>query len=180
MACGDYLGELGDPLALVVSLNLKRRHLNESQRAMVAAKLATMKHGGDRRSDQAENLPLVTQKQAAELLNTSDRNIRTAATVQRDASQELIAAVEGGKVAVSAAAKATKFMDKDEQRKAVSDGTIAKAVAEHRRAETKLKEAEKVIAEAPKFTNDEAERIKECVNRCHRRWSIQLTNWPPI
>jgi hypothetical protein len=45
---------------------------------MVAAKLANMPHGGDRKSDQAANLPLVSQSTAAELLNVSDRSIRSA------------------------------------------------------------------------------------------------------
>ncbi len=55
-----------------------RRHLTTSQRAMVAEKLATMQRGGDRKSDQAANLPndLVTQEQAAAMLTVSPRSVR--------------------------------------------------------------------------------------------------------
>lgn len=63
----EYEGD--DPLAYVVSLNLKRRHLNEAQRAWVAAKIATLSHGGDRVSEQAANLPVATQAEAAAMLN---------------------------------------------------------------------------------------------------------------
>ena len=35
-----------DPVAFVVSANLRRRHMDENQRAMVAAKLANLPHGG--------------------------------------------------------------------------------------------------------------------------------------
>src|SRR4029077_1311698 len=57
-----YQGD--DPLALVISLNLKRRHLNESQRAMVAARLATLRDG--QRADHVEGLPI---GRASDLLN---------------------------------------------------------------------------------------------------------------
>jgi N6-adenosine-specific RNA methylase IME4 len=99
--------EDGDPLQWVISKNLKRRHLNESQRAMVAAKLANLKHGGDR-SDQAANSPVapVTQSTAAKMLNVGDRSVRDAVVVKGKAAPELIAAVEQGKIAVSVAAKA--------------------------------------------------------------------------
>jgi hypothetical protein len=39
--------EGNDPVAFVVSANIKRRHLGESQRGMIAARIETMKHGGD-------------------------------------------------------------------------------------------------------------------------------------
>jgi hypothetical protein len=39
----DYEGT--GPLGFVISMNLRRRHLNETQRAMIAAKIATMQQG---------------------------------------------------------------------------------------------------------------------------------------
>jgi hypothetical protein len=98
-----YTGD--DPIAYVVSHNLHRRHLDESQRAMVAAKLAELTHGGDRRSDQAANRPVVpTQAEAAEMLNVGERSVRRARVVLEDGAPELQQAVERGEVSVSAAA----------------------------------------------------------------------------
>ncbi len=97
-----------DPLAFVLSLNLVRRHLTESQKAMAAARVANMNHGGDRRSDQVANLPLVPQVEAAQRLGVSERSLRYAKVVQESGSPELVAAVDQGVVAVSEAAPVAK------------------------------------------------------------------------
>lgn len=97
----DYLGD--DPLGFVVSLNLKRRHLSESQRAMVASNLAKLP--AHRPADKSANLPTsVSQTVAAEMLNVSERSVRTARTVQEQGVPELVAAVESGSLSVHAAA----------------------------------------------------------------------------
>lgn len=103
-AVREYDGDESGLVGFVVSLNLHRRHLDESQRALVGKRLSSMSHGGDRRSDQAANLPVVTQSEAARLMNVSERSIRSAGQVLDHGAPELVAAVERGEVSVSAAA----------------------------------------------------------------------------
>jgi N6-adenosine-specific RNA methylase IME4 len=94
-----YQGD--DPVAYVVSLNPRRRHLSESQRAMVAAKLATLGQGA--RTDLAP-IGAKSQEEAADLLNVSRRSTQRAREVQEQGTPELVHAVERGEVSVSAAA----------------------------------------------------------------------------
>ena len=70
---------------------LHRRHLNESQRAVVAARLANMKNGGDRRSDQSLNLDSdnIPVKKAASMLNVSRDSVFTAKRVMREAPEKI-------------------------------------------------------------------------------------------
>ena len=94
-----YKGD--DPLSFVLSLNLHRRHLDESQTAMVAARMANLEPG--RPSEKAQ-ICAVTQVEAAERTRVSRRTVQHAAKVLADGAGELVAAVDQARVAVSDAA----------------------------------------------------------------------------
>jgi N6-adenosine-specific RNA methylase IME4 len=102
-------------LAFVLSKNLHRRQLNESQRSMVAANLATMRQGERTDIEPSANLQKVAQNQAAERLNVSPRTVADAVKVKRDAAPELREAVEQGHLAVSVAAKAATLPAEDQR-----------------------------------------------------------------
>jgi len=90
-----------DPLAFVLSLNLLRRHLDESQTAMVAARMANLEPG--RPSEKAQ-ICAVSQGEAAERTRVSRRTVQHATKVLLGGAEELVAAVDQGLVAVSDAA----------------------------------------------------------------------------
>ena len=94
-----------DPLGFVTSMNLVRRHLNESQRALVATQITTMRQGERTDLEPSANLQKVSQAKASELLNISPRSISDAKKVTAEAQPEVVSAVRDGKLAVSAAAK---------------------------------------------------------------------------
>jgi ParB-like chromosome segregation protein Spo0J len=126
--------EGSDPLGFVISKNLHRRHLTESQRAMVAANIAGWKKGDNQHTaGGSANLPTLTQSQAAEQVSVSDRSVRDAVKVKATGVPELVKAVESGDVSVSAAAEVAK-LPKAEQRKAVKTGTVKEKAAEQRKA----------------------------------------------
>lgn len=130
----EYEGD--DPLAFVISVNLKRRHLTESQRAMVAARLAKMPA---HRPEKGANLH-PSAEQAGAMLNVSERTVKTAKQVHERGTPELVQAVEAGKVSVSAAAVIAK-QDEDTQRRLVAEDKLKRAAAELKKAEAEAKEA---------------------------------------
>lgn len=90
----------GDPLTWVISKNLMRRHLDESQRAMVAADIGKLEHGGMRAKCSIEPL---SAAQRARLLNIARISVRRADAVKEHGVPELADAVRRGRVAVSTA-----------------------------------------------------------------------------
>lgn len=154
----EYSGD--DPLGFVISHNLTRRHLSESQRAMVAAKLAKLPRGGDRRSDQSANLhPGPTAAEAGAMLNVSERTVKTARQVQEHGTPELVQAVETGKVSVSAAAVIAK-QDQDTQRRLVAEDKLKRAAADLKKAEAEAKEVEKLPKAEPLTAEQKAEQVR--------------------
>jgi len=140
----EYEGD--DPIAFVVSLNLHRRHLNESQRAVVAAKLATLDRGRP-----SENPPIggISAATAAEMLNVGTRSVERAREVLDLGAPELVAAVERGEVSVSAAADVAE-LPKEQQRELVARGEreILEKAREIRAAKQEKRRRERIAAVA--------------------------------
>lgn len=93
-----------DPLAFVLSENLARRHLSESQRAMVAAKLANLGQGQPKK-DANLHLSSVTRTQASDLLGVSKRSVAAATEIKRKGIPALVQKVESGAITIHEAEK---------------------------------------------------------------------------
>lgn len=147
-ASRQYDGDESTLVAFVVSLNLHRRHLDESQRSMVFARLATLPKG----ANQHTQICAPSQAQLAEMLNIGVRTGQHGKQVLDHGAPELVQAVESGRVSVSAAA------------------TIADELKEHKeqqaeivaRGEREILEAAKAIR-TKKSEERRAERIGKIV-----------------
>jgi ParB-like chromosome segregation protein Spo0J len=92
-----------DPLAFVLSANLHRRHLTTSQRALIAAKLATLPHGRSEKKKGMNSSLTPSIDEVAEQLSVGTAIVKQARTVLQDATQTK--AVESGQKSVHAAAR---------------------------------------------------------------------------
>lgn len=119
--CQLYLPEYeGDPLAWVLSKNLHRRHLTESQRAAAAAELGKLPRGRPPewkdRDDKAADVPdsshvdrKLPQADRAEMMSVSERMVRLGDAVKADGAPEVFEAVKNGALAMTAAAEVAKL-----------------------------------------------------------------------
>jgi hypothetical protein len=126
-----------DALAFVVSANLHRRHLNESQRAAIAARLVNTKLGYNQ-----YNGATVTNEKAAKLLGVSEATVKTAKKVAEKAAPEILEKVQKGELRLNAA---TQLLSKPKDQQAVE---LAKIEAE--------KAARKAAAEVERKANANA------------------------
>jgi hypothetical protein len=139
----DYEG--GSPLAFVLGMNLRRRHLTTAQRALVAARImpefeaeaqVNMSRGGQGLAD----LPTLNSRdRAAEVVGVSSRLVGSAAQILGRGVPELVAAVERDQVKISAAA-AIAGLRANQQAKVVAQGPRA-----IRAKATELRRADKAI-----------------------------------
>jgi hypothetical protein len=135
-----------DPLAFVASANLHRRHLDESQRAMIAAKLANMKRGDNQHKTEGRT----SQAKAAELLDVSQRSVGRAREVIDHGVPDLVDAVERGRVPIAPAAEFAKQPKEDQAKQIAEAGSPVDAVKKADRAETKRSRSAKKSRSAEK------------------------------
>lgn len=114
-----FKGTDAGALALVVSTNIQRRHLNASQLAMASARLATLRDG--QRSDRVEGVSIET---ASEVIGASAGSTKRARKVLDKGSAALVRAVDSGEIPVSRAAAVVE-LPKKEQLKAATQKPVA-------------------------------------------------------
>ena len=122
---------VGTPEAFVISMNLYRRHLNESQRAEIGAHLATRTRqenlipGGVKKLDLGIHSSSMTVGEAARLLNVSPDSVHKAKIVLKEGTAEEIEAVRRGDASVHTIAKQIRKGQSPEKRKARRDEALA-------------------------------------------------------
>lgn len=148
-----------DWLGLVLSRNLARRHLSESQRALVAAKLATMGAGRPKNSLNSDDKAR-SMAEAGAALKVSRASVAVAKGVLEHAAPELVKAVEAGDVSIHAA-EAVAARPVAEQAEIVARGRAeilhaAKAFRAEATAEKKARRVERESALAGRIANANA------------------------
>ena len=148
------------PFSLVVSLNLRRRMLDESQRAMVGARIATLGRGRPSRNGSTE---LLTQSQAAKILGVGVATIKRARQVLEQGTDDLIERVDRGELAVSLAAqiatqprslqrRAVKAVDESKTEKSIHS-KVRRLTLDHQRKQ-ELKQAARLEGDHNIITGD--------------------------
>lgn len=106
----EFEGDDEAALAFVVSANIKRRHLTKAQRALAAARIATLQKGGDPNACR----DALTQSQAAAQMDVSRSSVQRARKVVEQGSKPLQNAVASGEVPLKKAASVTELPKREQ------------------------------------------------------------------
>lgn len=156
----------GDLVAFVLSLNLRRRHLDEAQRAIVAGKIANLKHGANqyvREVDSGIPLSTVTQPEAAAMLNVSVDSVKVAKKVIEKGTTALVQAVERGDMSLR---EAEEIAVAEPERQ---NEIVAKPKAERRQVVQQMREqrAEGRVDKSRAAVQQRRDQIRELASQGH-------------
>jgi len=140
----EYEGE--DALGYVIALNLSRRHLDESQRAMIGGKLSVLR-GMGRPKKESPQISGITAKDAATRMNVGTRLVESAKKVLKDGTAELADAVDSGQIAVSVAAEIAEH-NHEQQAQVIADPKPEQAIKKIARQEKEQQLAGKAIGQS--------------------------------
>lgn len=160
-----FRGTDQEALALVISANMARRHLTVEQRAIAAAKVATLREGANQHSSEKigskeEDAPrgAPSQAKAAEQFGVSRRSVQRARKIVEEGSAALQKAVEKGDVPLAKAA-AVVDLPKSEQLAA---------------AKAKAEKGAPTESDAPEKPTDDEE--SEAIQRAEQAWRERMDN----
>ena len=125
-----FSGTFDEAESLVLSLNLARRHLDSSQRGIVAKRLAKYERGSS--PNTSMDVFAMTQAEAATRLNVSVPTVKRAKYVNEHAAPEVIAEVDAGRMSIDKAQKLIAALpDKTRQALAVKADAVDEMIASH-------------------------------------------------
>jgi hypothetical protein len=151
----------GDPLTFVVSQNLHRRHLTESQRASIAATLVTTKLGYNQ-----YNRASVTNAQAAKMLGVSVATVKMAKEVAQKATPEIKEKVEKGELRLGAAKE---VIEKPKEQQLAELARIVKEREERKQAAKAEREAKTAKTGAAKAAK--ANQAMKELDEFKKKWA---------
>ena len=108
-----------DPQLFVIAHNLARRNLSASQRALSSVGVFKWRSSGRISQPRTECEVTKTNKEISDLSKTSERTVSQAKKVISDAVNEVIEAVQSGKIGIVKASEIAK-LDKDKQVEALN------------------------------------------------------------
>jgi len=148
----------GEAARFVLSKNVRRRHLDSGQRAMVAAELSKLFEaeaherrvkGGQKKGETQEDTGKAAEK-AAKITGAKTRTVEMAKSVKAKAIPEIVALVKAGDISLNSANTVASMSAEAQQEVAAGGADAVKAAAKEIR--DKRKRAKATMAQAEKKT----------------------------
>lgn len=108
-----------DPIGFSISANLHRRHLDKIELSFIAEGLASLKHGGDRRSEKFKPFERDLKAVAAQM-GIGASNVGSVRVLRMHAEPNVVAMARHGDVGIQAAAAYARNTPRLDQRKATA------------------------------------------------------------